>query len=82
MVGAKVDKMTIPTVDVILGRSINGTFFGGWKSVDSVPNLVSDYKNKKFDLDLLVTHALPFESINDAIDLMKEGKSIRTILTF
>jgi Zn-dependent alcohol dehydrogenase len=46
----------------------------GWKSVDSVPNLVSDYKNKKFDLDLLVTHALPFESINDAIDLMKEGK--------
>ncbi|NP_036126.2 all-trans-retinol dehydrogenase [NAD(+)] ADH4 [Mus musculus] len=82
VVGAKVDKMTIPTVDVILGRSINGTFFGGWKSVDSVPNLVSDYKNKKFDLDLLVTHALPFESINDAIDLMKEGKSIRTILTF
>lgn len=29
VVGAKVDEMTIPTVDVILGRSINGTFFGG-----------------------------------------------------
>lgn len=82
VVGAKVDEMNISTVDMILGRSVKGTFFGGWKSVDSVPNLVTDYKNKKFDLDLLVTHALPFDKINDAIDLMNQGKSIRTILTF
>lgn len=82
VVGAKVDELNIPTVNLIMGRSINGTFFGGWKSVDSVPNLVTDYKNKKFDLDILVTHALPFDKINEATDLLTQGKSIRTILTF
>ncbi|XP_042135934.1 all-trans-retinol dehydrogenase [NAD(+)] ADH4 isoform X1 [Peromyscus maniculatus bairdii] len=74
VVGAKVEEMNISTVDMIMGRSINGTFFGGWKSVDSVPNLVTDYKNKKFNLDILVTHTLPFDKINEAIDLMNQGK--------
>jgi Zn-dependent alcohol dehydrogenase len=46
----------------------------GWKSVDSVPKLVSDYKNKKFDLDALVTHNLPFDKVNEAFDLMEQGK--------
>lgn len=29
VVGAKVDEMNISTVDMILGRSVKGTFFGG-----------------------------------------------------
>ncbi|KAM6176412.1 all-trans-retinol dehydrogenase [NAD(+)] ADH4-like [Erethizon dorsatum] len=74
--------LNVPAVKLIMGRTINGTFFGGWKSVDSVPKLVTDYKNKKFDLDILVTHTLPFDRINEAFDLMNQGKSIRTILTF
>nr|XP_004661602.2 all-trans-retinol dehydrogenase [NAD(+)] ADH4 [Jaculus jaculus] len=84
VVGAKADEkgLSVFPVDLILGRTINGTFFGGWKSVDSVPNLVTDYKNKKFDLDILVTHTLPFDKINEAFDLLNQGKSIRTILTF
>ncbi|XP_037686231.1 all-trans-retinol dehydrogenase [NAD(+)] ADH4 [Choloepus didactylus] len=74
--------LTISPVELIMGRTINGTFFGGWKSIDSVPKLVTDYKNKKFNLDALVTHTLPFDKINEAFDLMHQGKSIRTVLTF
>ncbi|XP_053410334.1 all-trans-retinol dehydrogenase [NAD(+)] ADH4 isoform X2 [Nycticebus coucang] len=72
--------LTITTPELILGRTINSTFFGGWKSVDSIPKLVADYKNKKFDLDTLVTHTLPLDKINEAYDLMNQGKSIRTVL--
>ncbi|KAM5255591.1 all-trans-retinol dehydrogenase [NAD(+)] ADH4-like [Ctenodactylus gundi] len=72
----------VSMLELIMGRTLNGTCFGGWKSVDSVPKLVTDYKNKKFDLDSLVTHTLPFERINEAFDLMNQGKSIRTVLTF
>uniref|UniRef100_K7FDD0 Alcohol dehydrogenase class-3 n=1 Tax=Pelodiscus sinensis TaxID=13735 RepID=K7FDD0_PELSI len=50
-------------------------FVAGWKSIDSVPKLVSDYMAKKFNLDALVTYTLPFEKINKAFDLMCEGKS-------
>eukprot|EP00069_Balaena_mysticetus_P002684 bmy_16084T0 len=46
----------------------------GWKGIDSVPKLAADYKNKKFDLDALVSHTLAFDKVNDAFDLMYQGK--------
>ena len=36
----------------------------------------------KIDLDPFVTHTLPLERINEAFDLMHEGKSIRTVIHF
>ncbi|XP_077156919.1 alcohol dehydrogenase 1A [Paroedura picta] len=64
------------------GRTWKGSVFGGWKSKDSVPKLVSDYMGKKFVLDPLITHTLPFEKINEGFELLRTGKSIRTVLTF
>lgn len=46
----------------------------GWKSVECVPKLVADYMAKKFSLDALVTYTLPFDKLNEAFDLMHEGK--------
>lgn len=74
--------LNLSPMELILGRTINGTYFGGWKSRDSIPKLVIDYKNKKFDLDALVTHTLPFDKISMAFDLLQQGKSIRTVLIF
>ncbi|XP_004748248.1 all-trans-retinol dehydrogenase [NAD(+)] ADH4 [Mustela putorius furo] len=74
--------LMISPVELIMGRTVNGTCFGGWKSIDSIPKLVTDYKKKKIDLDILVTHTLPFDKINEAFELMNQGKSIRIVLTF
>ncbi|XP_054447675.1 alcohol dehydrogenase 6 isoform X2 [Pteronotus mesoamericanus] len=68
--------MTISPLEILIGRTIKGSIFGGWKSKDSISKLVTDYKNKKFNLDALVTHTLPFDKINEAFDLMYQGKSI------
>ena len=38
--------------------------------------------DKKIDIDSLITHKLPLERINEAFDLMHEGKSIRTVVEF
>lgn len=46
----------------------------GWKSVDNVPKLVTDYMSKKIKVDEFVTHTLPFDKINEAFDLMHGGK--------
>nr|XP_021511469.1 alcohol dehydrogenase 1 [Meriones unguiculatus] len=67
---------------LLLGRTWKGAIFGGFKSKDSVPKLVSDFMAKKFPLESLITHVLPFEKINEAFDLLRAGKSIRTVLTF
>ncbi|XP_050572758.1 alcohol dehydrogenase 1, partial [Cygnus atratus] len=64
------------------GRTWKGSVFGGWKSKDSVPKLVADYMKKKFVLDPLITHTLPFSKINEGFDLLRAGKSIRSVLTF
>ncbi|XP_066240803.1 all-trans-retinol dehydrogenase [NAD(+)] ADH4 [Saccopteryx leptura] len=74
--------LTIDPLEILMGRTINGTIFGGWKGKDSIPKLITDFKNKKFNLDALVTHTLPFNKINEAFDLMYQGKSLRTVLTF
>ncbi|XP_066852496.1 alcohol dehydrogenase class-3 [Anser cygnoides] len=67
---------------LVTGRTWKGTAFGGWKSVDNVPKLVTDYMSKKIKVDEFVTHTLPFDKINEAFELMHTGKSIRTVLKF
>ena len=37
---------------------------------------------KKINIDDLITHVMPLERINEAFDLMHQGKSIRTVITF
>ncbi|XP_069599719.1 alcohol dehydrogenase 1-like [Ranitomeya imitator] len=74
--------MTLDPMCLLTGRVLAGAVFGGWKSKDDVPKLVDDYVNKKFEFDGLITHKLPFEKINEAFELLRKGKSIRTVLTF
>uniref|UniRef100_A0A8D2B6S3 All-trans-retinol dehydrogenase [NAD(+)] ADH7 n=1 Tax=Sciurus vulgaris TaxID=55149 RepID=A0A8D2B6S3_SCIVU len=64
------------------GRTWKGCVFGGWKSRDDVPKLVNDFLEKKFDLDQLISHVLPFKKINEGFELLYSGQSIRTVLTF
>uniref|UniRef100_A0A8C9CVP2 Alcohol dehydrogenase 4 (class II), pi polypeptide n=1 Tax=Phocoena sinus TaxID=42100 RepID=A0A8C9CVP2_PHOSS len=74
--------LSVSAVELIMGRTLNGTSFGDWKGIDSVPKLAADYKNKKFDLDALVSHTLASDKVNEAFDVMYQRKSIRTVLLF
>ncbi|NP_062159.3 alcohol dehydrogenase 1 [Rattus norvegicus] len=74
--------LSVNPMSLLLGRTWKGAIFGGFKSKDAVPKLVADFMAKKFPLEPLITHVLPFEKINEAFDLLRAGKSIRTVLTF
>ncbi|XP_069834468.1 alcohol dehydrogenase 1-like [Dendropsophus ebraccatus] len=73
--------MTFDPLLLLTGRVLTGALYGGWKTKDDVPKLVSDYMNKKFDFDGLITHRLPLEKINEAFELLRRGESIRTVLS-
>ena len=73
-------ELSILPIDLQLGRTLRGTFFGCYKSVDSVPKLVENYLEGKLNFDKLITHYKTLEEINEAFDLLVEGKSIRTII--
>ena len=47
-----------------------------------VPKIVDWYMEGKINIDDLITHTMPLEKINDAFDLMHEGKSIRSVMVF
>ncbi|XP_012879207.1 PREDICTED: alcohol dehydrogenase 1C [Dipodomys ordii] len=64
------------------GRTWKGALFGGYKSKNAVPKLVADFMAKKFPLEPLITNVFPFAKINEGFDLLRAGKSIRTVLTF
>lgn len=65
---------------LVTGRKWQGTAFGGYKSVESVPTLVEDYLSGKMMVDEFITHNKGLEDINVAFDLMHSGESIRTII--
>lgn len=66
----------------VTGRVLKGSAFGGVKGRTELPSYVDNYLSGKLKVDEFITHELPFESINEAFDLMEQGKSIRSVLTF
>ena len=67
---------------LVTGRNWRGTAFGGARGRTDVPKIVDWYMEGKIDIDSLITHTMPLEEINTAFDLMHEGKSIRSVVTF
>lgn len=67
---------------LVTGRVWRGTAFGGIKGRTEVPTIVDWYMDGKINIDDLITHTMPLDQINDAFDLMHEGKSIRSVVTF
>lgn len=62
------------------GKTLKGSLFGGWRPKSDLPSLVDKYLNKEIKVDEFVTHNLPFEDINEAFNLMIEGKCLRCVL--
>ena len=67
---------------LVTGRVWKGTAFGGARGRTDVPKIVDWYMEGKIEIDPMITHILPLEKINDAFDLMHEGKSIRSVVVF
>ena len=67
---------------LVTGRNWRGTAFGGAKGRTDVPKIVDWYMDGKINIDDLITHTLPLDEINRAFDLMHEGQSIRSVVTF
>jgi S-(hydroxymethyl)glutathione dehydrogenase/alcohol dehydrogenase len=67
---------------LVTGRVWKGTAFGGARGRTDVPKIVDWYMNKRIEIDPMITHTMPLEKINDAFDLMHEGKSIRSVVVY
>ncbi|XP_074655116.1 all-trans-retinol dehydrogenase [NAD(+)] ADH1B-like [Tubulanus polymorphus] len=70
-----------PAYELLRGRTVKGSILGGKKTLDGLKVLCDEYKAKRLNLDALITHRMTLEQINEALDILEQGKSIRTVLT-
>jgi len=77
--GAEIATRPFP---LVTGRVWRGTAFGGAKGRTDLPRIVDWYMSGKLNIDDLITHTMPLDQINEAFDLMHEGKSIRSVVMF
>jgi len=67
---------------LVTGRVWRGSAFGGARGRTDVPKIVDWYMDGKINIDDLITHTMPLDEINNAFDLMHEGKSIRSVVVY
>ncbi|KAM7525950.1 hypothetical protein LguiA_015852 [Lonicera macranthoides] len=62
------------------GRRIVGSVFGDFKGKTQLPQFVHECMRGVVKLDEFITHELPFSKINEAFQLLVDGKSLRCLL--
>ena len=67
---------------LVTGRVWRGSAFGGVKGRTQLPGMVQQAMRGEIKIDPFITHNLPLSKINEAFDLLHEGKSIRTVIHF
>ncbi|XP_030500329.2 alcohol dehydrogenase-like 4 [Cannabis sativa] len=72
--------LPIHPMELFDGRSITASVFGGFKGKTQLPIFAQQCMEGVVELDKFITHELPFEKINDAFQLLIQGKSLRCIL--
>ena len=67
---------------LVTGRKWLGTAFGGVKGRSELPGMVEQAMSGEIQLAPFVTHTMGLPEINEAFDLMHEGKSIRSVVVY
>jgi S-(hydroxymethyl)glutathione dehydrogenase / alcohol dehydrogenase len=67
---------------LVTGRVWRGSAFGGVKGRSQLPGYVDRYLSGEIKIDEMISEVLPLEKINDAFELMHEGKVIRSVIEY
>ncbi|MGY5451638.1 S-(hydroxymethyl)glutathione dehydrogenase/class III alcohol dehydrogenase [Agarivorans sp. MS3-6] len=67
---------------LVTGRVWRGSAFGGVKGRSELPEYVERYMAGEFKLDDFITHTMALDKVNEAFELMHQGKSIRSVIHF
>lgn len=62
-------------------KKLTGCLMGSCNSLKDIPRLIGLWKSDQLDLKSMVTNQRPIEEINEAVDDLKAGRGIRTVLT-
>jgi S-(hydroxymethyl)glutathione dehydrogenase/alcohol dehydrogenase len=67
---------------LVTGRVWRGSAFGGVKGRSQLPGYVERYMAGEIRIDEMITEVLPLERINEAFELMHEGRVVRSVIHY
>jgi S-(hydroxymethyl)glutathione dehydrogenase/alcohol dehydrogenase len=67
---------------LVTGRVWRGSAFGGVKGRSQLPGYVDRYMAGDIHIDEMISKVLPLERINEAFELMHDGKAIRSVIHY
>lgn len=67
---------------LVTGRVWRGSAFGGVKGRSQLPDYVERYMRGEIKIDEFITYTMPLDRINEAFELMHEGKAIRSVIMY
>ncbi|QLB13229.1 S-(hydroxymethyl)glutathione dehydrogenase/alcohol dehydrogenase [Bisgaardia hudsonensis] len=67
---------------LVTGRVWKGSAFGGVKGRSELPKMVEQSMNGEIELAPFVTHTMGLNKINEAFELLHQGKAIRTVIHY
>lgn len=67
---------------LVTGRVWRGSAFGGVKGRTQLPDYVERYMKGEIKIDEFITYTMPLDHINEAFDLLHEGKAIRSVILY
>jgi len=72
--------ISVPPAFLMPSRKIIGTIIGEYRILDDIPKLVDRYLEGKLPIDDFITGNYKLDEINEAMDQMRAGKTIRSII--
>ncbi|KAI6697456.1 hypothetical protein NL676_017575 [Syzygium grande] len=80
VVGSGLPLVQINFMELLMGRTLKGTIFGGLKSKTHLPFLLHKSKNKEIQLDELLTHEMKLEDVRRAPEILKRSDCVKILI--
>ena len=75
-------RVGLGAMDLLSGKKLQGALMGGNRFPVDIPRLVEFYLRDLLDLDTIIARRVPLAAINAALDDLRAGDSVRTVVVF
>ena len=76
------NRVSISGPTFLSGKKLQGSLLGSTQFPIDMPRLVDMYLDGRLDLDTMVAETIGLEDVNDALDKLKKGDSVRSVIVF
>jgi S-(hydroxymethyl)glutathione dehydrogenase / alcohol dehydrogenase len=73
-------EIALPAIEFLSDKGIRGSYYGSGDAAGDLPQLAELALAGELDLASLITRVEPLEAVNDALDRLRHGDGVRTVL--